>query len=139
MARIDSLASFPDGMARLCRLWGSFNSEQVSVAELERRIVQSETKVFLLVDDEQFCGFACGSVHSTPLRPHPYFELEAIYVDPKFRRKGWGAALLNAVKRAALEAQCESLHVSSLISPELGSFYDSQGFVHYADRSLLMF
>lgn len=62
------------------------------------------------------------------VRNHDFFEIEALAVEKKYRRKGIGKALIKAVINKARSMKEHHLVVSSIVKYRATNFYTKMGF-----------
>ena len=116
-------------------LWKDFNRADTSKSanELSVRFARSESVFFLAYDDlGSLCGFASCLSTASLLQDRPSLELTSLFVEPTFRRKGLGSALISRILEWGRKECCEGLHVSG--APSAEKFYSKIGFKRYASR-----
>ena len=92
----------PADAGDLARMNAAFNGVSDSAAQIAARLVAcADIETAILAElDGQVGGFACVRVVPCVLYAEPYAELTELYVEPAFRRRGLGRALI-ALRRAA--------------------------------------
>lgn len=104
--------------------WGSLNP----ASTVERRIAKLQEhlqpgrvpQTFVAVEDDQLLGSASLVAADLPSRDDLSPWLASVYVDPPFRQRGVGAAL---VERVAQEARSLAFPVIYLFTPDRAAFY----------------
>lgn len=108
--------------------WGSMNP----TSTVERRIARLKghlqpgrvPQTFIAVDGDQLLGSASLVSADLPSRDDLSPWLASVYVDPPFRNRGIGAAL---VERVAQEAQSLEFPTLYLFTPDRAPFYSRLG------------
>jgi predicted N-acetyltransferase YhbS len=108
--------------------WGSLNP----AGTIERRIARFQEhlqpdrvpQTFVAVDDDQLLGSASLVAADLPNRADLSPWLASVYVDPPFRQRGIGAALVEFV---AKEARRLGFPVIYLFTPDRAAFYGRLG------------
>src|SRR5215216_173028 len=95
----------PDDAAALAHLNAAFNGIDEPPDQLAARMpaVRDIETALLAEYDGELAGFACLRVVPCLLYPAPYAELTELYIEPAYRRRGVGRALIAAVERLARE------------------------------------
>jgi GNAT superfamily N-acetyltransferase len=96
------LASSADA-GDLARMNVAFNGMSDSAAQIAHRLAAcAEIETALVAElDGQIGGFACLRVVPCVLYAQPYAELTELYVEPAFRRRGVGRALIQRAEQLA--------------------------------------
>ena len=110
--------------------WG-YSREMMSVFEADLEILPGNLNDELLwyrvgVIEWQIIGFyVLEQLQNT-------IQLSALFVDPKFKRQGYGAALLKHAKQSARESGAQS--IETLSDPHAKSFYTKAGGVEIGEK-----
>lgn len=132
MIEILPLGQRPDCIEQLAQWhfaqWGSMNP----TSTIERRIERLQghlqpgrvPQTFVAMDDQRLLGSASLVAADLPSREDLSPWLASVYVDPPFRNRGIGAALVN---RVAQEAQQLGLPALYLFTPDRARFYSNLG------------
>jgi len=93
----------PADAGDLARMNAAFNGVSDSAAQIAARLVAcADIEVAIVAElDGQVGGFACVRVVPCVLYAEPYAELTELYVDPAFRRRGLGRALIAHAEQLA--------------------------------------
>ena len=95
------------------------------VATMERRTAHHQIpQTFVALEDGVLIGTASLIEHDVPTRAELTPWLASVYVDPRFRKRGIGSALVRAVLQEARNLGLEKLY---LITPDQVPFYRRQG------------
>lgn len=132
MIEILPLGQRPDCIDQLAQWhfaqWGPINP----TSTVERRIARLQghlepgrvPQTFIAVDGDRLLGSASLVAADLPSREDLSPWLASVYVDPPFRNRGIGAAL---VQRVAQEARKLSFPVIYLFTPDRAAFYANLG------------
>jgi len=83
--------------------------------------------------DGELAGFACLRVVPCLLYAAPYAELTELYVEPAYRRRGVGRALIAAAERLARERAAEDVIIMTRINNAAAqALYRTMGYDSYA-------
>jgi len=108
--------------------WGPFNPTNTVERRIERLQGHLERgrvpQTFVAVDGQRLLGSASLVAADLPSRDDLSPWLASVYVDPPFRNRGVGAAL---VKRVAQEAQLLGFPTLYLFTPDRAAFYANLG------------
>jgi ribosomal protein S18 acetylase RimI-like enzyme len=124
------IAGVPDALA-LRRLNVAFNGgdeppEYIAARLADPRCVE---KPILAEIDGQAVGFAALRVAPCVFYPEPHAELTELYVEPEYRRKGVGRALVSYAQALAQEVGAKGLVVlTSLSNHAAQAFYHALGY-----------
>ena len=93
----------PADAADLVRMNAAFNGVSDGAAQIAVRLAAcAEIEMPILAElDGQIGGFACVRVVPCVLYAEPYAELTELYVEPEFRRRGLGRALIAFAEQLA--------------------------------------
>jgi len=93
----------PADAADLARMNAAFNGVSDGAAQIAVRLAAcAEIETPILAElDGQIGGFACVRVVPCVLYAEPYAELTDLYVEPEFRRRGLGRALIAFAEQLA--------------------------------------
>lgn len=124
----------------LGRLLHDFNTEfgtpspdaEEFAGRLRDLLFSNGLDAFLAEDDEGTAtGFALVSSRPTPYFDGPLVQLEELYVLPRFRDRGIGTAMLDAVVEFARSENSEEIHIGvDEIDTDTRRFYERHGFVN---------
>jgi GNAT superfamily N-acetyltransferase len=121
------------------RLLFDFNTEFDSpvpdvgrlTARFARLLEREDVIVLLTGDGEDFTGFAFLTLRPTPYFDGPLAQLEELYVRPRMRGRGLGAALLQAAIRLVREHRGGEVHINvDEVDTDARRFYERHGFVN---------
>jgi GNAT superfamily N-acetyltransferase len=108
--------------------WGSVNPDSTIQRRIDRLAGHLEPgrvpQTFVAVDGDRLLGSASLVSADLPSRSDLSPWLASVYVDPPFRNRGAGAAL---VQRVAQEAQELGFPVLYLFTPDRAAFYAKLG------------
>jgi ribosomal protein S18 acetylase RimI-like enzyme len=132
----------PDDAAALTRLLEAFNGPPLSEAQTRWRLLAIEgvETVFLAVVEGEAAGFA--SLRLVPYLSDdvPRAELTELYVEPVYRRRGIGRALVQQAEVLAIErGATELILLTGLNNQDAQAFYRRLGYREAAlamDRAL---
>jgi ribosomal protein S18 acetylase RimI-like enzyme len=101
----------PSDAESLARMNAAFNGVLDSAAQIGARLVACTAIETVLVAelDGQVGGFACVRVVPCVLYTEPHAELTELYVEPAFRRRGLGRALIAHAEQLAQERGASEL------------------------------
>lgn len=117
--------------AALARMNGAFNGSSDPpevIAERLARFGHIETPILAEVDGD-VAGFACLRVVPCVLYAEPHAEVTEMYVEPAYRRRGVGRALIAHAERLAAERG--AIRVMILVDPAndiAQAFYRQAGY-----------
>ena len=128
MIEIVPLGQRPDCIERLAQWhfaqWGEMNPTSTVERRIDRLRGHLEPgrvpQTFVAIDGERLLGSASVVPADLPARDDLSPWLATVYVDPPFRNRGIGAAL---VKRAAQEAKAIGFSTLYLFTPDRAAFY----------------
>jgi ribosomal protein S18 acetylase RimI-like enzyme len=128
----------PDDAAALTRLLEAFNGPTLAEAQTRRRLLAIEgvETVFLAVVEGEAAG--CASLRVVPFLSDdvPRAELAELYVDPPYRRRGIGGALVRYAEALAIErGATELILLTGLNNHDAQAFYRRLG---YREAALAM-
>ena len=107
-------------------------SEEITRFDIERILEDPDQQCILIFDDNDVAvGFAEMALRNLVdgCSTSPVAYLEGIYVDPAFRGRGYGAALLDDVKAWAIGKGCTELASDSTLEDESAQeFHRKMGF-----------
>jgi ribosomal protein S18 acetylase RimI-like enzyme len=125
----------PADAGDLARMNAAFNGVSDSAAQIAARMAACadiETAI-LAKADGQVGGFACVRVVPCVLYAEPYAELTELYVDPAFRRRGLGRALIGyAEQLARTRGATELLIMTGTGNAAAQALYRAAGYDTYA-------
>jgi GNAT superfamily N-acetyltransferase len=103
-----------------------------TLPRLERLLAAQETGVLVAASDGRVVGFAAFHIFELIYSPRPQCRLTALVVHEDHRRRGFGAALVQAVEDAARERGCFRIELTTRTGRgEAIPFYTALG---YTDR-----
>src|SRR6478609_7451539 len=119
----------------LARMNAAFNGVSDSAAQIGARvIVCADIEVAILAElDGQVGGFACVRVVPCVLYAEPYAELTELYVEPAFRRRGLGRALIaHAEQLAHARGATDLVIMTGVGNAAAQALYRAAGYDTYA-------
>jgi GNAT superfamily N-acetyltransferase len=125
----------PADAGDLARMNAAFNGVFDSAAQIAARLVAcAEIEIALVAElDSQVGGFACVRVVPCVLYVEPYAELTELYVEPKFRRRGVGRALLASAEQLAHARGADDLIIMTGVRNAVAqALYRAAGYDTYA-------
>ena len=128
-------AASPAAAADLARMNAAFNGVSDSAAQIAARLVAcADIETAILAElDGQVGGFACVRVVPCVLYAEPYAELTELYVEPAFRRRGLGRALIAYAEQLALVRGASDLVIMTGVGNAAAqALYRAAGYDTYA-------
>jgi ribosomal protein S18 acetylase RimI-like enzyme len=125
----------PDDAPALARLNAAFNGVDDPPEQLAARMpaVRGIETALLAELDGELAGFACLRIVPCLLYAAPYAELTELYVEPAYRRRGVGRALIAVVERLARERGAEEMIIMTGINNAAAqALYGAIGYDSYA-------
>jgi ribosomal protein S18 acetylase RimI-like enzyme len=125
----------PADAGELARMNAAFNGVFDSAAQIAARMAACvEIEIALVAElDGQVGGFACVRVVPCMLYAEPYAELTELYVEPTFRRRGVGRALLASAEQLARTRGADDLILMTGVGNAAAqALYRSAGYDTYA-------
>jgi ribosomal protein S18 acetylase RimI-like enzyme len=119
----------------LARMNEAFNGVTDSAAQIAARLVAcAEIETPILVElDGLVAGFACLRVVPCVLYAEPYAELTELYVEPAFRRRGLGRALIAYAEQLAhARGATDLLIMTGVGNAAAQALYRTAGYDTYA-------
>jgi ribosomal protein S18 acetylase RimI-like enzyme len=119
----------------LARMNEAFNGVTDSAAQIAARLVAcAEIETPILAElDGLVAGFACLRVVPCVLYAEPYAELTELYVDPAFRRRGLGRALIAYAEQLAhARGATDLLIMTGVGNAAAQALYRTAGYDTYA-------
>ncbi|MEO7909079.1 MAG: GNAT family N-acetyltransferase [Roseiflexaceae bacterium] len=119
----------------LARMNAAFNGVLDSAAQIAASLVAcAEIESALVADlDGQIGGFACVRVVPCVLYAEPYAELTELYIEPQFRRRGVGRALIAyAEQLARTRGAADLLIMTGVDNTAAQALYRAMGYDTYA-------
>ena len=128
-------AASPADAGDLARMNAAFNGVFDSAAQVAARLVAGadiETAIVAELDG-QVGGFACVRVVPCVLYAEPCAELTELYVEPAFRRRGLGRALIAYAEQLALARGASDLVIMTGVGNAAAqALYRTAGYDTYA-------
>jgi GNAT superfamily N-acetyltransferase len=127
--------AIPADAADLARMNAAFNGVSDSAAQIAARLVAcAEIETALVAElDGQVGGFACLRVVPCVLYAEPYAELTELYVEPEFRRRGLGRALIAyAEQLAGTRGATDLIIMTGIGNAAAQALYRTAGYDTYA-------
>ncbi|HJZ49072.1 MAG TPA: GNAT family N-acetyltransferase [Roseiflexaceae bacterium] len=125
----------PADAAALAQMNATFNGVFDSAELIAERLVACadiETPIVAELDG-QVGGFACVRVVPCVLYAEPYAELTELYVEPAFRRRGVGRALIERAEQLARErGAAELIIMTGVGNAAAQALYRASGYDTYA-------
>jgi GNAT superfamily N-acetyltransferase len=125
----------PADAGDLARMNAAFNGVSDSAAQLAGRLAAcAEIETALVAElDGQVGGFACVRVVPCVLYAAPYAELTELYVEPAFRRRGVGRALIARAEQLARARGADDLIIMTGVGNAAAqALYRAAGYDTYA-------
>ena len=125
----------PADAGALTRMNAAFNGVSDSATQIAARLVAcADIEVAILAELEgQVGGFACVRVVPCVLYAQPYAELTELYVEPAFRRRGLGRALISYAEQLAhARGATDLLIMTGVGNAAAQALYRSAGYDTYA-------
>jgi ribosomal protein S18 acetylase RimI-like enzyme len=122
----------PDDASALAALNREFNEGSMTSEEIKSRLqAGSGSEIVLMVEvDSQAVGFACVQMMSSVCYPHSWAELTELYVQPSYRRRGLGRALVQESERMAKERGATEIHLLTGVGNTAGqALYSRLGYI----------
>src|SRR5262245_12985267 len=119
----------------LARMNAAFNGVSDSAAEIAARLAAcADIETAILAElDGQVGGFACVRIVPCVLYAELYAELTELYVEPAFRRRGLGRALIGyAEELARARGASELLIMTGVGNAAAQALYRAVGYDTYA-------
>src|SRR4051794_10344640 len=119
----------------LARMNAAFNDVFDSAAQIAARLAAcAEIETALVAElDGRVGGFACVRVVPCVLYAEPYAELTELYVEPEFRRRGVGRALIAyAEQLAQARGAADLLIMTGVDNAAAQALYRAAGYNTYA-------
>jgi ribosomal protein S18 acetylase RimI-like enzyme len=118
----------------LARMNGAFNGVYDAPEQLAARLLACrdiETPILVEIE-RQICGFACVRIVTCVLYAAPCAELTELYVEPAFRRRGAGRALIAFAEQLARErGAAEMLILTGVTNAPAQTLYSALGYQSY--------
>jgi GNAT superfamily N-acetyltransferase len=127
--------AIPADAADLARMNAAFNGVSDSAAQIAARLVAcAEIETALVAElDGQVGGFACLRVVPCVLYAEPYAELTELYVEPEFRHRGLGRALIAyAEQLAGTRGATDLIIMTGIGNAAAQALYRTAGYDTYA-------
>ena len=128
-------AAIPADAGDLARMNAAFNGVSDSAAQIAARMAAcADVETAILAEwDGYVGGFACVRVVPCLLYAEPYAELTELYVEPAFRRRGLGRALIAyAEQLARARGATELLIMTGVGNMAAQALYRAVGYDTYA-------
>jgi len=127
--------AIPADATDLARMNAAFNGVSDSAAQIAARLVAcADIETAILAElDGRVGGFACVRVVPCVLYAEPYAELTELYVEPAFRRRGLGRALIAyAEQLARARGASDLLIMTGVGNAAAQALYRAAGYDTYA-------
>jgi ribosomal protein S18 acetylase RimI-like enzyme len=125
----------PADAGDLARMNAAFNGVLDNAAQIAARLVAcAEIETALVAElDGKVGGFACVRVVPCLLYAEPYAELTELYVEPEFRRRGAGRALIAYAEQLAHARGANDLLIMTGVDNAAAqALYHAAGYDTYA-------
>ena len=125
----------PADAADLARMNAAFNGVYDSAAQIAARLAAcADIETAILAElDGQVGGFACVRIVPCVLYAEPYAELTELYVEPAFRRRGLGRALIASAEQLARGRGATDLLIMTGVGNAVAqALYRAAGYDTYA-------
>ncbi|EMO40366.1 GNAT family N-acetyltransferase [Leptospira noguchii] len=97
---------------------------------IEERILKQESKIYLLMDGNTYCGFTQLYPIFTSLSMKRAWILNDLFVRPKYRKKGGGRALIEETTKFARDTGAKYIQLSTAFDNHTAQkLYESIGFI----------
>ncbi|EKR73951.1 FR47-like protein [Leptospira noguchii str. 2006001870] len=97
---------------------------------IEERIIKQESKIYLLMDGNAYCGFTQLYPIFTSLSMKRAWILNDLFVRPKYRKKGGGRALIEETAKFARDTGAKYIQLSTAFDNHTAQkLYESIGFI----------
>ncbi|WP_061244387.1 GNAT family N-acetyltransferase [Leptospira noguchii] len=97
---------------------------------IEERIIKQESKIYLLMDGNSYCGFTQLYPIFTSLSMKRAWILNDLFVRPKYRKKGGGRALIEETAKFARDTGAKYIQLSTAFDNHTAQkLYESIGFI----------
>ncbi len=97
---------------------------------IEERIIKQESKIYLLMDGNAYCGFTQLYPIFTSLSMKRAWILNDLFVRPKYRKKGGGRALIEETAKFARDTGAKYIPLSTAFDNHTAQkLYESIGFI----------
>ncbi|EMN02705.1 FR47-like protein [Leptospira noguchii str. 1993005606] len=97
---------------------------------IEERILKQESKIYLLMDGNSYCGFTQLYPIFTSLSMKRAWILNDLFVRPKYRKKGGGRALIEETAKFARSTGAKYIQLSTAFDNHTAQkLYESIGFI----------
>ena len=123
-------ADFETAFAWIKQLWSYRTYDRAQTEAVYRRVLANPDSFFFFLEDQGICRGMChGDYFDTFWMQGPTCYVSSLYVDPAFRGRGYGAALLHHAAQLARERDCRALILDSgLARVAAHQFYEHIGF-----------
>lgn len=123
-------ADFETAFAWIKQLWSYRTYDRAQTEAVYRRVLANPDSFFFFLEDQGICRGMChGDYFDTFWMQGPTCYVSSLYVDPAFRGRGYGAALLYHAEQLARERDCRALILDSgLPRVEAHQFYEHISF-----------
>ena len=125
-----TLADFETAFVWIKQLWSYRTYDRSQTEAVYRRVLANPDSFFFFLEDQGICRGMChGDYFDTFWMQGPTCYVSSLYVDPAFRGRGYGAALLYHAEQLARERDCRALILDSgLPRVEAHQFYEHIAF-----------
>ncbi|GMN04882.1 GNAT family N-acetyltransferase [Croceitalea sp. MTPC5] len=107
--------------------YGQNSGNNASAFFIEERLKRNESIIFLALEKERPVGFTQLYRTFSSVSLQPFFILNDLYVDKKYRCKGIGAALLEHAKMHCTEMGSKGLALETAIDNPAQKLYEKLG------------
>lgn len=125
-----TLADFETAFTWIEQLWSYRTYDRAQTEAVYRRVLANPDSFFFFLEDQGICRGMChGDYFDTFWMQGPTCYVSSLYVDPTFRGRGYGAALLRYAEQLAQARDCRALILDSGL-PRVAAhqFYEHIGF-----------
>jgi len=130
--RSAQIADYKSLMTLYNKFVGSDRYSKLDNDSFKKILISKNNYIFVVEDKEKIIGFATFSIRLVVRYPKPIAELDELFVEEKYRRKGVGKMLMDKIMEKAKEAGCYRLFIESHYDhKQAHQLYESIGFTNY--------
>jgi ribosomal protein S18 acetylase RimI-like enzyme len=108
----------------------SWSYEAAGEKYFQKRLKSKKALVFVVEEKDRLIGYTIAFIDNFSYRkPNPICEIENIFIEDKYRQRGIGKALMEAVRKKAKSRHVKRLRVGAIAQNKSAiKFYHAQGF-----------
>jgi predicted N-acetyltransferase YhbS len=126
------LSDYKSVIALYNKFVGSARYSQFNSDSFKKVLISDSNFIFVAEDNGTLVGFVTFSIRLVVRYPKPIAELDELFVDEKYRRKGVGKLLMNRVLEKSKELECYRLFIESHYDHKVAhKYYEALGFTNY--------